>query len=98
MFTSRRERIEARAEREEPAQAYFSYVRRHRSAQPTNRFAQQAGKHALRARRKCASLAARTLKGARRPLLPAFAGNSPLRKAAPAALLALLPEYFRLSC
>ncbi|MCL2723730.1 MAG: RNA methyltransferase [Polyangiaceae bacterium] len=37
-FNSRRERIEARAEREEPAQAYLSYVRRHRSAQPTNRF------------------------------------------------------------
>jgi len=32
------------------------------------------------------------------PSCPAFAGNSPLRKAAPAALLALLPEYFRQEC
>jgi len=40
VLDSRRERIEARAEREEPAQAYYSYVRRHRSAQPTHRFAQ----------------------------------------------------------
>ena|GEM_PF-5607013 len=32
VFYSRRERIEARAEREEPTKTYLSYVRRHRSA------------------------------------------------------------------